>query len=80
MILSKFQVDSTSLTNFGYFLNIGKNQDLSNFRRILVYKKCLQTAKNDVSNNLFGLFFKHKMTPKKGCEQNLERGPSTTYP
>ena len=65
-ILSKFQVDCITLTNFGNFLNIGKSGEKGNFRKILVIQKCQQTAKNDFfSKILFELFFRHKMASKK---------------
>ena len=53
MILSKFQVDYITLTNFRNLLNIGKFREICNFRKILVYKKCRQSAKNDFFLDFF---------------------------
>ena len=66
MILSKFQVDCISLTNFRNLLYIGKFREIFNFRKILVYKKCRQSPKNDFflifSSDSFYL---HRYAPKK---------------
>ena len=66
MILSKFQVDCITLSNFGNFLNIGKYEIFAKSYTKIVYKKCGQTTKNDsFSKILFELFFRHKMASKK---------------